>query len=256
MLTLISPAKKLNLNQDNYNNKLKTSLPSFLIDSLELTKILKQQSASDLKKLMNISDNIAELNYQRYQSFSAEKFTKEIAHPALFMFAGEVYNGLDAKNFSLEEISFANENLRILSGLYGILKPLDLVQPYRLEMGTALKNSRGKNLYQFWQEKITNYLNEQKVILNLASNEYFSVLDKKKLTAKIITPVFKDYKNGSLKVIMMYAKKARGEMANFFIKNKIKDWIYLKECNINNYRFEYSLSETDSSNNILLTFIR
>jgi cytoplasmic iron level regulating protein YaaA (DUF328/UPF0246 family) len=255
MLTLISPAKKLNNSYDS-NIKANYTIPEYLNDSYELIDILKKFSVEDIKNLMGVSDNISELNFKRYQEFNNGKYELR-AIPAILAFAGEVYNGLDVKSFNEKEFEFINENLRILSGLYGVLKPLDFMREYRLEMGTSLKNKRGKNLYEFWKEKVTSYINdlESELIVNLASTEYFSVLDKKKLKADIITPVFKDYKSGDYKVIMMYAKNARGLMSNYIVKNEIKDWQKLKEFDIDGYSFDESNSILDSKNKIL-TFTR
>jgi len=210
-------------------------------------------NASDIKNLMGVSDNIAKLNEERYQEFKLGE-TKKNAHPAILTFAGEVYNGLQANSLNEQEIDFANDNLRILSGLYGILKPCDLIQAYRLEMGSHLANPAGKNLYNFWQEKLTKYLNdkEQNIIVNLASNEYFKAVKEKELEAPIITPVFKEFKNGDYKAIMMYAKKARGLMARYIIQNKIENWQKIKNFNLEGYIFNPEMSDLDCKNKKLV----
>lgn len=243
MIILLSPAKKLNFDKADYDQY---SIAQFATDSKLLLKDLRQLSESDIKKLMHVSTNIAKLNYERFQNFS-DKFTLENSKQAIFAFAGEVYNGLKAQTLNKKDIKFADEHLRILSGFYGILKPLDLMQPYRLEMGTKFANERGKNLYEFWRDKVTEELNKQlekqksKLIVNLASNEYFKVLDRKKLDAEIITPIFKNNKNGEYKTIMVYAKHARGACARFIIENKITDITGIKKFN-EGYKFNSKLS--------------
>ena len=218
MKIIISPAKKLAT--DNFINK-GTSI-QFLEETKYLVKELKTYTVSDLKSLMNLSDNLAQLNWQRFQDWN----TKNVGQ-ALFMFKGDVYQGLKADTLTNIELDFAQENLRIISGLYGLLRPLDLVFAYRLEMGTNLKTKEGDNLYEFWSNKLHNtlssHMKDKEVLVNLASNEYSKALKLDSFKFPIITPVFKDYKNGKLKVISFFAKKARGEMVNFIIKNKIKD---------------------------------
>ena len=247
MITIISPAKKLNLESNHHNSD---NNPEFLSESLKLIKILKDYSPKDLQNLMGVSDKIAELNYNRYQNFNK---TANL-YPAISIFAGEVYNGLQAKNFSGQELDFANQHLRILSGLYGILKPLDLIKAYRLEMGSKLQSKYGKNLYDFWKNKITDYINntQTNTVINLASTEYFSVISTTKLRPQIITPLFKEYKNNSYKTIMMYAKKARGLMARHIIKNKIQDWKKLMIFSDDGYNFNPELSDLKNSNKKLV----
>ena len=232
MKIIISPAKKLAT--DNFINK-GTSI-QFLEETKYLVKELKTYTVSDLKSLMNLSDNLAQLNWQRFQDWN----TKNVGQ-ALFMFKGDVYQGLKAENFTNIELDFAQENLRIISGLYGLLRPLDLVFAYRLEMGTNLKTKEGDNLYEFWSNKLHNtlssHMKDKEVLVNLASNEYSKALKLDSFKFPIITPVFKDYKNGKLKVISFFAKKARGEMVNFIIKNKIKDSMDLKLFTNNGYAF-------------------
>ena len=244
MITLLSPAKAL-----NFEGKALTSnatQPLFQKETEILVKKLKSLSPKQLGELMSLSSNLADLNYERYQKFSSE-FTKKNAKQALFTFAGEVYKGLDAESLSQEDITFAQENIRILSGLYGVLRPLDLMQPYRLEMGTKLKvRPKQDNLYKFWGDSITNCLNEEtqgKPIINLASNEYFKSVKPKKLNSEVITPTFKDFKNGTYKTIMVYAKHARGAMARYIVQNKLQDSEKLKAYNVDGYSFDEKLSE-------------
>jgi hypothetical protein len=245
MITLLSPAKSLNF--DIEVAELPYTKPIFAKETIELVNHLKQLSVADIKKLMHVSDNIAHLNYDRYQNFKPA-FKLPYAKPAALVFTGEVYKGLEAEKFNKNDWQFAQQHLRILSGLYGILKPLDIIQPYRLEMGTPFSFDHYKNLYAFWKEKVTQTLNKElknqntNYLVNLASNEYFKVIDKKTLSAQIITPVFKDNKNGTYKTIMMYAKNARGKMAAFIIKNKIINPEHLKAFDSDGYIFNQSLS--------------
>lgn len=232
MKIIISPAKKLAT--DNFINK-GTSI-QFLEETKYLVKELKTYTVSDLKSLMKLSDNLAQLNWQRFQDWN----TKDVGQ-ALFMFKGDVYQGLKAENFTNIELDFAQENLRILSGLYGLLKPKDLIYPYRLEMGTKLITKTGNNLYKFWENRLHKVLlselkNEEEII-NLASEEYSKALQINKFSNPVITPVFKDLKNGKLKVISFFAKRARGEMVNFIIKNKIKNSENLKSFSNLGYQF-------------------
>ncbi len=224
MLLVISPAKNL-----DYETPVKTkqkTQPDFLEDAQELIDELRELAPQDISKLMSISDKLGVLNYDRYQQWTTP-FTEDNAKQAVLAFNGDVYTGLDANSFKSDELTFAQKHLRILSGLYGLLRPLDLMQPYRLEMGTKFANPRGKDLYQFWGETITDALNKQlktvksDVLINLASNEYFKSVKPKALNAEIITPVFKDWKGDKYKIISFYAKKARGLMAAYIIKNKI-----------------------------------
>ncbi len=218
MKIVISPAKSLDL-----ESKLPTkrySEPRFLDQAVKINKILAKKSPKQLSNLMGISENLAQLNWQRNQDF-AVPFTPENARPAMYAFNGDVYLGLDAYTIPEKQLNSLQDSLRILSGLYGILRPLDLIQAYRLEMGTHLKIGRKKNLYAFWKEDITKTLNdelgEDEVFVNLASNEYFSAIDAKELKAPVISPVFKDWKNDKLKVISFFAKKARGSMVRYIL---------------------------------------
>jgi len=248
MKIIISPAKKLN--EEKYTCKEVSTIP-FSSDSKCLIDELRSYSVDKVKSLMNVSDSIASLNYDRFNSWSYP-FDKSLSKPAVFMFDGAVYNALDVNSLNSEELSFSQQNLRILSGLYGLLKPLDLIMPYRLEMGTKLKINGHNNLYEFWDQKITNLLlqdsSENETLINLASNEYSKAVDLKKFT-NVITPVFKDLKNGKLKVISFFAKRARGAFARFVIKNKPQTIDDLTLFNDLGYVF----SQRDSSNNIIFT---
>ena len=222
MLTVLSPAKKLNKEKQSLDN---CSSPIYVGDSEKLIHSLRKFSPKKLSKLMGISPALADLNVDRYAKWDVNH--TEDVKPAVLTFNGEVYAGLDAISFSKKEKDYAQDNLRILSGLYALLKPYDLIHPYRLEMGTKLKIGRKNNLYEFWGDKIVNEINnlvakqKENVLVNLASNEYFRSINKKKLEATVITPVFKDFNNGKYKTVMVYAKKARGMMAGYIIKNKI-----------------------------------
>lgn len=240
MLIVVSPAKTL-----DYETPLPTqnfTQPDFIADSAELIEICKQLTPLDISGLMKVSDKIASLNAVRFEEWSTS-FTQDNARQALFAFKGDVYTGLDANSLTSSDIEYAQTHLRMLSGLYGLLKPLDLMQPYRLEMGTKLTNGRGTNLYQFWGNKITEQLNQvmnaqgDDVLINLASNEYFKAVKPKALVAKVITPVFKDCKNGQYKIISFYAKKARGLMARFIIENRVESAEELKEFTVAGYYF-------------------
>lgn len=245
MIILLSPAKSLNLEPVAIK---KHSMPRSLEQSVQLIDKLKKQSARGLKKLMSISDNIAELNVARYNSFSVP-FTTENAKPAILTFNGDVYLGLEAASFNAADMNFAQKHIRILSGLYGILRPLDLIQAYRLEMGTKLKVGRKKNLYEFWGDHITEKINEDlaesksKIVLNLASNEYFHSVKKDKVAGEIVTVHFKEKRNGHYKIISFNAKKARGRMAHLIVKNKIKTIKGLESLDVNGYKFNKKFSE-------------
>lgn len=229
MLTLLSPSKTQNFSDDPSKavQDLATE-PVLLAESEVLVKELKKKSIDDMARLMDVSENIATLTYNRYRDFSIP-FTANNARQALLAFKGDVYMGITVDQYTIEDFEFAQQHLCILSGLYGILKPLDLIQPYRLEMKTPLKNPRGKDLYQFWGDHITNQLNRwleqqsNKVLVNLASNEYFRAINNKKIQAEIITPVFKEPKGDTYKTVAIHAKKARGMMANYIIRQRIDD---------------------------------
>ena len=224
MKIIISPAKSLNFDKELPINNFST--PIFLKDSSHINEILRKKKPSQLKDLMNISDKIAELNWKRNNDFTTP-FNSTNARPSLFTFNGDVYNGIDAFTLDDNKITKAQSSLRILSGLYGVLKPLDLIQAYRLEMGTKITIDDSKNLYEFWKNKVTTFFNdeivENELFVNLASNEYSSVIDKKSLNTKMVSPIFKDFKNGKLKIISFYAKKARGMMTRFILDNEIDE---------------------------------
>ncbi|MEX0965345.1 MAG: peroxide stress protein YaaA [Pseudohongiellaceae bacterium] len=240
MLIVVSPAKSLDFTSKARTRKF--TEPQYLEESAELVDKLQQLSPDDFSELMHISPALAELNHERYANWHTP-FDLNNAKQALFAFKGDVYIGLEAERFSSADLNFAQKHLRILSGLYGLLRPLDLMQAYRLEMGSRLKNSRGNNLYEFWDGKLTENLNElleqekKPVLLNLASKEYFSAIKPSTLNAQIISPVFKDYSNGKYKILSFFAKKARGAMAAYVIQNRIKNPNKLKEFDVDGYRY-------------------
>lgn len=245
MIILISPAKTLDLNPSELELH---SMPRMLADSEKLVNVLKKKSKNSLKKLMGVSDNIATLNVERFQRYETP-FTPDNAKQAILAFKGDVYLGLDASSFEEGDFEFAQKHLRILSGLYGLLKPLDLMQAYRLEMGTPLKNGRKKNLYEFWDTKITQLINQDleasgdEIILNLASQEYFHAVKPGLLNGQLYTVNFKENRNGVYKVISFNAKKARGAMSREIIKNRIKDVESIKALNIDGYQYNEAMSE-------------
>lgn len=245
MITLLSPAKKLNF--DPVTTQLEASSPVLRSDTLELAKVAKQQSADDLKKLMHISDNLAELNAERFKAFNLDGKSNS-AKPAGLTFDGDVYWGLEAKSMSDEDLSYAQEHLRILSGLYGVLRPLDSMQAYRLEMGTKLATKRGKSLYDFWGTTIADTLNTDmedhadQTIVNLASNEYFKAVDKKTMTHPIITAKFLNVKDGNARALMYYAKYGRGLMARWVMQNRVDRAEGLKDFNLDGYTFDKTAS--------------
>lgn len=247
MKIVISPAKSLDFTTVLPTKKF--TEPSFLKEAQIINKVVKEKSPQELSKLMNISDKLGELNWQRNQEWKVP-FTIKNARPAIYAFNGDVYTGLDAYTLSKEKIMKLQDTLRILSGLYGIVKPLDLIQPYRLEMGTKLTIGEHKNLYEFWKKKITKMLNEQvkekELFINLASKEYFDTVAIKNLKVPVITPEFKDYKNGKLKIISFYAKKARGLMVRYIIDHNIKTIDGLKGFDYEGYHFEVNLSKENT----------
>ena len=253
MKIIISPAKSLNFEKDLPTSNF--SLPVFLDDSKIINENLKKKNPSQLKELMKISDKIAELNWRRNVEFNTP-FTNSNSRPSLFTFDGDVYNRIDAFSLDDSKINKAQSSLRILSGLYGILKPLDLMQAYRLEMGTKIKIEESKNLYEFWKKKVTDFLNEElsenEIFVNLASNEYSSVIDKKSLKVKMTSPIFKDFKNGKLKIISFYAKKARGLMTRYILDNDINSVNDLKGFDYAGYCY----NEQESLNSNELVFVR
>lgn len=254
MLALISPAKTL-----DYETALPTDTytqPRLLEQSQQLIDVCRKLSATEIASLMTVSEKIANLNVERFRDWNAE-FDFSNARQALFAFKGDVYTGLDAYHLKDHDIDFAQQHLRMLSGLYGLLRPLDLMMPYRLEMGTKLKNSRGNNLYEFWGSIITDQINQDlaeidaKLLVNLASDEYYKSVNEKKIRAEIIKPVFLDQKNGKYKVISFYAKKARGLMARYLIENKLSQVEQLKAFDSEGYYFD-----AESSSNKELVFKR
>ncbi len=243
MKIIISPAKSL-----DFENKVPTSLhtwPQFLEQSEKLNKKLKTLSRKKLSELMKISDDLAALNYDRNKTWKIP-FTQKNAKQAIYAFTGEVFRGIDVTSLAEEKLPLLQDNVRILSGLYGLLKPLDLIQPYRLEMGTRIKVGKTENLYKFWGDKIANALNKEisddELFVNLASLEYFKVVNKKVLKVPMITPVFKDLKNGEYKTIMTFTKKARGFMVRYIIDNNIKTIEGLKGFSTEGYGFSDSMS--------------
>lgn len=244
MKIVLSPAKTL-----DYETQLPVTdftQPAFLKQSRTIQKVLHAKSPSDLAALMHISDKLADLNWQRNRDWKTP-FSPTNARAAIYAFNGDVYTGLDAYTMSREQIIDLQDKLRILSGLYGILKPLDLIQPYRLEMGTPLKIDDNENLYAFWRETVTKALNKElkkdELFINLASKEYFSAIDIKKLKVPVITPDFKDYKDGKLKIISFFAKKARGMMVRYIIDSKAQTIDDLKGFNYEGYAFDAHLSD-------------
>ena len=245
MKTLISPSKTLNF--DDYNTPGFNTDCRLLDDTTELHKILTSYSINGIKDLMSVSDKIAELNYNRFKSWENPSLSSK-SKQAVYAFKGDVYSGLNAETITKDKFDFMQKNLRILSGFYGLLRPFDKILPYRLEMGTKLQNSRGKNLYEFWGNKITELLNkdfegEKDIVINLASEEYYKSINNKNLNNKVITPVFKEYKNGSYKTIAIYAKKARGLMSRYIIDNEIDNSDGLKTFNNEGYSYDESLSD-------------
>jgi cytoplasmic iron level regulating protein YaaA (DUF328/UPF0246 family) len=245
MLIVISPAKTLDF-ESPAKTKSKTT-PDFLDNSQQLIEALRELSPADISELMGVSDKIGNLNFDRFLNWHTP-FDASNAKQAVLAFKGDVYTGLNAAEFNAADFKFAQKHLRILSGLYGVLRPLDLMQPYRLEMGTKFANERGKNLYAFWGDSITEAINKQlkksksDVLLNLASNEYFKVLQPKSINADIITPVFKDFKGGKYKIISFYAKKARGLMSAYIIKNQLDDVEHIKRFDSEGYRYNAAMS--------------
>tara|TARA_B110000858_G_scaffold198432_1_gene264907 strand:- start:1368 stop:2141 length:774 start_codon:yes stop_codon:yes gene_type:complete len=246
MLIVVSPAKSLDFESKARTRKY--TEPQYLEESTELVGQLQKLTPEDFSELMHISSDLGELNHMRYANWHTP-FDLKNSKQALFAFKGDVYIGLEAEKFSTADINFAQKHLRILSGLYGLLRPLDLMQAYRLEMGSRFKNKKGRNLYEFWGDTLTENLNElfkqdkKPILINLASKEYFSAIKPKPLNAEIISPVFKDFSNGKYKIVSFFAKKARGYMASYIIQNKIKNPVKLKEFDVDGYRY----SEEDST---------
>jgi cytoplasmic iron level regulating protein YaaA (DUF328/UPF0246 family) len=246
MKIVISPAKSLDFDSALPTDRF--SQPQFLDHSEKLNKVLAKKKPKALSELMSISDNLAQLNWERNQQFSTP-FNPENARPAIYAFNGDVYQGLDAYSIPEDKLDRLQSTLRILSGLYGVLRPLDLMQPYRLEMGTSLKVGRKKNLYEFWKKTLTEHLNgelqEGELFINLASNEYFGAIDEKQLKVPVITPIFKDWKNDKLKVISFFAKKARGSMVRYILDNDAHSLDDIKGFDYDDYQYsqEHTVKE-------------
>lgn len=254
MLTVLSPAKTLDYESPSITDQMST--PQFMDQSALLVDDARTLAPDDIRSLMGVSEAIASLNHERFMNWAPESTTAN-AKQAILAFKGDVYTGLEAETMSTNDLEFAQAHLRILSGLYGLLRPLDLMQPYRLEMGLKFSNQRGKNLYEFWGERITDAINADlssagtETLVNLASNEYFKAVKTKSLNADIITPQFKDLKNGQYKMISFFAKKARGVMARYIIDNQLTDPDQLKSFTGSGYYFS---AEQSSGNN--LVFLR
>lgn len=246
MLVVTSPAKKLDWAERDQD----MTWPALHDDAVALAEVARALTVAELMKLMHISLDLAQLNYTRFQEFAADPAT-ETTRPAVLAFAGDTYQGLEAASLDAEELAWAQDHLRILSGLYGVLRPLDAMQPYRLEMGSRLKNPRGKNLYEYWGSRISEALNEQaaatgaQVLVNCASQEYFGAVDLSALKLRVVTPVFMEDKNGTPKVVSFYAKRARGAMARYIIQHRLNDAASLKDFDAGGYAYQPDLSEPD-----------
>ncbi len=248
MLTVISPAKKLDF--EVASPKIETSLPVFQDDAYSLSRTARRLSAANLRKLMKISEPLAKLNQDRFKAFE-ESPAPEATKPAALAFAGDTYTGLEAGSLDADELKYAQDHLRILSGLYGLLRPMDLIQPYRLEMGSRLATRRGKTLYQYWGDRLSIALSEQAAqtgsdtLLNCASVEYFTAVDPAALRLRVITPVFMEDREGSSKIVSFFAKRARGAMARFVVQNRITNAEDLKRFDLGGYGFRPDMSEGD-----------
>ncbi|SHK35249.1 hypothetical protein SAMN05444000_12632 [Shimia gijangensis] len=246
MLVVVSPAKRLNWNPVEGT----TTTPDFSDEALKLVKTARNLTLGDLQKLMALSPDLAKLNRDRFKAYEAEPDTYA-TRPAVRAFAGDTYIGLEAATLDAEELTWAQEHLRILSGLYGVLRPMDAIQPYRLEMGSRLKTRRGKNLYDFWRDSLSKSLNLQAaelgtdVLVNCASQEYFGAVDPRALKLRIITPVFMEEKNGEPKIVSFFAKKARGSMARYMIQRRLTDPQSLKDFDLGGYSYQPDMSDAD-----------
>ncbi len=244
MLTVISPAKRL----DWAERDVEVTQPDFQDDAIRLSKTARNLTLGDLKKLMDLSDDLARLNRDRYRAF-AQTPEDESVRPAALAFAGDTYQGLEAASLDAQEMAWAQDHLRILSGLYGVLRPLDAIQPYRLEMGSKLKTRRGKNLYEYWRDQLSKALNAQaaeidtEVLVNCASQEYFGAVDPKALKLRVITPVFMEDKGGAPKIVSFFAKKARGAMARYIIQHRLTDPGSLRGFDTGGYVYQPDLSD-------------
>lgn len=250
MLAVISPAKTLDF--ESALPKLRPTRPAHLEEAAELIRILRQRSRSELEALMGISAALADLNWQRYRDWEREHHDADHARPALFAFKGDVYTGFSLDQYGAEDFRFAQGHLRILSGLYGLLRPLDFILPYRLEMGTALKTARGRNLYEYWGEKLSNDLNAalaksgSRVLVNLASQEYFGAIQVERIRGRVLTPHFREWKNGDYRIVSFYAKKARGLMSDYLIRQGLSDPEELKHFDLEGYRYQPDLGDEDN----------
>ncbi|MGV6803982.1 MAG: peroxide stress protein YaaA [Ruegeria sp.] len=246
MLVVISPAKRL----DWAERDVTTTQPDFQDDAIRLSKTARNLTLGDLKKLMDLSDDLARLNRDRFRAFS-DAPKAEATRPAALAFAGDTYQGLEAASLDSDELAWAQEHLRILSGLYGVLRPLDAIQPYRLEMGSRLKTRRGKNLYEYWRDQLSKSLNTQAeqigtdTLVNCASQEYFGAVAPKSLKLRVITPIFMEDKGGTLKIVSFFAKKARGAMARYIIQNRLTAAESLTDFDAGGYAYRPELSEPD-----------
>ena len=249
MLFLLSPAKSLDY-ETPAPPALAHTLPQFIKQSTQLIELLRPMSPQQVSELMNLSDELSALNVARYAAWKP-RFTAKNAKQAILAFNGDVYEGLDAKSLKATDLEWAQQHVASLSGLYGLLRPLDWMQPYRLEMGTALANPAGNNLYKFWGDAIAKHLNAQlaeekaPTVVNLASNEYFKAVDRKALNARVVECVFEEYKNGQYKIVSFFAKRARGLMARYAIQNRIKDVKKLEAFTSEGYAFHSSVSAPD-----------
>ena len=256
MLILLSPAKTLDFEQPAVTRK--HSVPRFLEDSAALVDIMRERSPADLAALMDVSDAIAELNSRRFSEWQPP-FTRTNAKQAVLAFRGDVYTGLEADAWTPADFDWAQKHLRILSGLYGVLRPLDLIQAYRLEMGTRVANARGRDLYAFWRERVTASLADElegrrsRLVVNLASNEYFGAVDPSALPGRLVTPVFKDAKNGSYKIISFFAKKARGSMASWIVRNRVRTAEGLRSFAEDGYALHAELTEAAPAGTLVFT---
>lgn len=248
MIVILSPAKRLNFEMPNIAGD--HTIPSFMEESRELVEHLKKYSARKIQKLMNINVTLAESNYERYQNWTPE-FNEDVAKPAILAFRGDVFLGMDPQSYEKKDFDFAQDHVRILSGLHGILRPLDLIRPYRLEMGTRMKIGKSKNLYDFWGDKITESIlgskayQQDETLINLASKEYFSVVKTDSIQGRVIEPAFKEFKNGTYKPVHIFMKRARGMMTSFIVKNKINNPEELKLFNWEGYEYNDRQSRKD-----------
>jgi cytoplasmic iron level regulating protein YaaA (DUF328/UPF0246 family) len=249
MLAILSPSKTLDF--DSPPRVERHSIPAFLDDAEQLVKSLRRYSRPKLTELMGISERLADENHERYQQWR-RPFSIDNAKQAVLAFRGDVYDGLDADSMTADDLDYAQDHALILSGLYGVLRPLDLMRPYRLEMGTALATKRGEDLYAFWGDRLTKAINEAMtaaetdVLVNLASNEYVKAIQPKQINGRIITPAFKQRKGDKVRTVALYSKQARGRMANYLITKRVEDLLKLKRFRRDGYRYDAELSSDDA----------